>query len=209
MTTNFTEKLIDKLCEISMDDAISKAQWKKYCEEAKNGNIQENYQILYSVVEINEFAKKNDYAGADNITLNDKMFETKQNIEKAKKGLKLLKYGKLYLHNRLVDKISTKAKDKEKWAEFCNNLNPEEKYYVVEQIVSTLGKIEDGKDSFINVKKEVISNREYLNHLKSICDGLKHFKNGNDFARFLKEKRNTLTCTEKEQKKHHPYKTRN
>ena len=28
-------------------------------------------------------------------------------------------------------------------------------------------------------------------------------------ARFLKEKRNTLTCTEKEPKKHHPYKTRN
>ncbi len=201
MTNNLTEKLIDKLCEIALVDATSKTQWKKYCESAKKGDIQTNYQILYSVVEINEFARKNNYAGADNITLTDPMFETKANIETAKKGLKLLKHSKLYLQSRLISEASLKAKDKEKWNEFCNTLASEERYYVVEQVVGTLDKIKGGKDSFLKVKKEVISNSEYVSHINQICDGLKHFKIGNDFARFLKEKRNILTCIEKK-----PYK---
>lgn len=202
MTNNLTEKLIDKLCEIALVDATSKTQWEKYCESAKKGDIQTNYQILYSVVEMNEYARKNNYIAVDKIVFSDPTFNSKENIEKAKKGLKLLEYSNLYLQSRhIIKEIASKAKDEEKWNEFCETLKAEEKYYIIKQVADTLDKIKDGKSSFSKVKKEVISNSEYFSHIRPICDGLRHFKIGNDFARFLKERRNTLTCTEKE-----PYK---
>lgn len=193
MTENLTEKLIDTLYKIGLEDATSKIQWKLFCENAKEGNIQLNYEILYTILEVNECMRKNSFEDANTIITNDASLNTEENIEQAKKGLKLLEYGKLYLKENLVREGSTKVKNSESWRNYCTTLTPETSYFVIESVLQTAETIEDGKNSFKGAKNKFLSNKENLFNIRPICDGLKYFKNGNDFVRFLKERNNSTS----------------
>lgn len=202
MEKELYEKLMNVLCEKGVEQARDKEKWQNFYDvfvSEKKIDEDNKFQILYTIIDIDSLAKNHTYYGeADKILASEKSLRSEFQFKTIITGLTLLKNGNEFVKytknvNAVIESSKARTKNHEKWIEFCENYHSNNKFDVIYAIVN-LDNIADNDNSVyaktksaLKIEKQNIKNKQ---DYEKMLEGLRLFKNGGKFIRFMNDHKN-------------------